>query len=64
TSNASSSATIDVLGLDGRIMTTRSWNVAPGAQRTSVDVSSLASGIYLVRLSAGSVQRTQRVVIR
>lgn len=64
TTNASSAATIDVLGLDGRILATRMWNVAPGAQRTSVDVSSLASGIYLVRLSAGSTQRTQRVVIR
>ena len=64
TTNASSEATIDVLGLDGRVMATRTWNVAPGAQRTSVDVSSLASGIYLVRLSAGSLQRTQRVVIR
>jgi len=64
TTNASSAATLDVLGLDGRIMATRAWNVAAGAQRTSVDVSSLASGIYLVRLSAGSLQRTQRVVIR
>lgn len=64
TTNTSSSTTIDVLGLDGRVLTTRSWNVAPGAQRTSLDVSSLASGIYLVRISDGNTQRTQRVVIR
>jgi hypothetical protein len=64
TTNASSAATIDVLGLDGRVMTTRTWSVAPGAQRTFVDVSSLASGIYLVRLTGGNHQRTQRVVIR
>ncbi len=64
TGNVSHAATIDVLGLDGRVMATRSWNVIPGAQRTSIDVSSLASGIYLVRLSAGDLQRIQRVVIR
>ncbi len=64
TGNVSHAATIDVLGLEGRVMATRSWNVIPGAQRTSIDVSSLASGVYLVRLSAGDLQRIQRVVIR
>ena len=64
TTNASSPAILDVLGLDGRVLTTRTWNVTPGAQRITVDVRSLASGTYVVRLSVGTIQRTQLVVIR
>jgi hypothetical protein len=64
TANVSSAAIVDVLGLDGRILATRSWNVVPGTQRTSIDVNSLPSGVYVVRLSAGDLQRVQRVVIR
>ncbi len=64
TANVSSAAIVDVLGLDGRILATRSWNVVPGTQRTSIDVSSLPSGVYVVRLSACDLQRVLRLVIR
>ena len=54
----------DILGLDGRIATSERWSVGLGLQQHAMNVAGLASGIYLVRLQQGDMQRVQRIVVR
>lgn len=57
-------ARVDVLGMDGRMAMSASWQLDSGWQQKTLDVSELTSGMYLVRISDGVQQHVQRVLIR
>ncbi len=54
---------LDVIGLDGRIVLTRSIAFAGGQALTSIDASGLSAGVYFVRISDGAAQQVERIVL-
>ena len=56
---------VNVFDMDGRLVFTRKpTSMAPGAQRLTLDASSLEVGAYVVELTAGTDRRTTRFVVQ
>lgn len=60
---ASRPMNLDVIGLDGRIVLTRSVAFAGDQSSTTIDAGGLSSGVYFVRVSDGVAQQVQRIVL-
>jgi hypothetical protein len=60
---ASRSLSLDVIGLDGRVVLTRSIAFAGDQARTNIDASGMSAGVYFVRVSDGATQQVQRIVL-
>jgi hypothetical protein len=57
--------TINVISVDGSLVFAKKLNTKVGqASRTSVDVSNLSSGIYMVQLMGANSSLTQRIVVQ
>ncbi|MBP9151298.1 MAG: T9SS type A sorting domain-containing protein [Flavobacteriales bacterium] len=57
--------TINVISIDGSLVFAKKLNTKVGqASRTSVDVSNLSSGIYVVQLMGANSSLTQRIVVQ
>ncbi len=54
---------LDVIGLDGRVVMTRSLVFAADQARTTIDASGMSAGVYFVRVSDGAAQQVQRIVL-
>ena len=58
----SATATLQVIGLDGRIVLSSAQSVVSGSNTLHLNVSTLAQGIYICRLSYGHEHYTQQIV--
>ncbi|HEY0978529.1 MAG TPA: T9SS type A sorting domain-containing protein, partial [Flavobacteriales bacterium] len=57
-------ATVTILDLRGAMVSNTTVSLGDGAINTVVDLQGLASGVYLVRLSDGTQDHVQRLVIQ
>lgn len=57
-------AVVDLMTMDGRVMSSSTSATGLGLQRLTINTTNLTAGVYLVRLSDARGQSTQRVVIR
>ncbi len=55
---------IEIVGLDGKIIRQANVNAIEGVNRETIDVSTLAEGMYLVHLFQGNRKITQKFVVR
>ena len=63
TSETAASAEMRISDITGRTMKTTTVNLQKGSQTIPVDVSTLASGTYLVNFSSGKISQTQKLVV-
>jgi hypothetical protein len=59
---AASVVQVQIVSASGTTLLTRESRVNAGAYRTSLDVSGLASGVYFVRVQAGSAAWVEKIV--
>jgi hypothetical protein len=53
-----------LMGLDGKeVLTISNISLTPGLNEVEIDISSIANGMYLVRLVTGSHQYVERVSV-
>jgi hypothetical protein len=56
--------TISVTGISGNVILERSWKVNSGNNQYPLDISGLASGMYLVKVSGKTGSATLKAVLR
>lgn len=61
-SNLSSEVEVSIIGLQGQLLQATKWDA--GSSDLSIDLSDLASGVYMVRLTAEEGTRTMRVAVQ
>lgn len=54
---------IDLLTLDGKSVLQQSQQIHTGSNQTGIDVSRLAGGMYLLRLSTAGEVQTQKIIV-
>ena len=61
-SNLAGEVEVSVIGLQGQLLNATKWNA--GSSELRIDLSHLASGVYMVRLTAEEGTRTLRVAVQ
>ena len=61
-SQTAATATLQVLTLDGRTVLSSTQDVVSGSNSLNLNVSALAQGIYICRLSYGAEHYTQQII--
>ena len=61
-SNLSGEVEVSIIGLQGQLLQATKWDA--GSSDLSIDLSDLASGVYMVRLTAEEGTRTMRVAVQ
>jgi hypothetical protein len=60
--DAATEVEVSVLDLQGKVLTVAKWN--EGADALSIDLSSFANGVYMVRMTSEEGSRTMRVSVQ
>ncbi len=63
-SSEKTNVTIDILSLTGSVLRTKELGEVFGEQQTSFDLKDLASGVYMMRFTAGDSKFVRRVTVR
>ncbi|MEP6647341.1 MAG: M36 family metallopeptidase [Saprospiraceae bacterium] len=61
-STKSEDAQIHVFDLTGHLMTAKKWSMKQGVNQNVIDVSGFTSGMYVIRVSTGSVMYSKKFV--
>jgi hypothetical protein len=60
--DAATEVEVSVLDLQGKVLTVVKWN--EGVDALSIDLSSFANGVYMVRMTSEEGSRTMRVSVQ
>jgi hypothetical protein len=60
--DAATEVEVSVLDLQGKVLTVAKWN--EGVDALSIDLSSFANGVYMVRMTSDEGSRTMRVSVQ
>jgi hypothetical protein len=60
--DAATEVEVSVLDLQGKVLTVAKWN--EGVETLSIDLSSFANGVYMVRMTSDEGSRTMRVSVQ
>jgi hypothetical protein len=59
----SAKVTVKVLNTVGQVMRMQNFNANAGENRTLIDVSNLAPGIYMINIKAGELNSTKKLIV-